>query len=79
MSSSRVSFLIYVSEIVQKYIFCHFVLNAARKLSLLKQIYALESSHYTLSQVDMVHGGLGHRSWHIGNQNIKKDADSAEI
>ena len=42
-------------------------------------IYATESSHYTLPENAMIHRGLSHRSWDIGHQNIKRDADSAEI
>ena len=45
-----------------------------RNLILLKQ-----SSHYTLSETVMVYKGLSHRSWDINDENIKKDADSAEI
>ena len=42
-------------------------------------IYASESSHYTLSENAMIYRGLSHRSRNISDENIKKDADSAEI
>ena len=42
-------------------------------------IYVSESSYYSLSENDMVYRGLSHRSWDISNENVKSDADSAEI
>ena len=42
-------------------------------------IYTSECSLYTLSENDMVYRDLSLCSWNIIDQNIKKDADSAEI
>ena len=46
----------------KKCIFCNFVVTSGRNLSLWKQIYiyASESSHYTLSQKDMVYRDMSH-------------------
>ena len=61
--------------------FLRFCADLSKKSKSVKAIYiyASESSHYTLSENAMVYRGLSHHSWDISNQNIKKDADSAEI
>ena len=81
LSSFHVSFLSYGPYIIQKVHILQFCSDLNKKLEPIKAIYiyASESSHYTLSKNDMVYRGLSHCSWDISNQNIKKDADSAEI
>ena len=45
----------------------------------LRLCFCSESSYDSLLENDIVYRGLSHRLWDISNQNIKKDADSAEI
>ena len=69
-----------VSKLSKKMHFYNLVLTSARNLSLLKQFTYMDvkvSSHS--SENDMGYRVLGHHSWDISNQNIKKDADSVEI
>ena len=42
-------------------------------------IYASEISHYTVSENVMVYRVPSYHSWDISNQNIRKDADPADI
>ena len=61
------------------------VLKLSKKLSKKRRsvkaiyIYASQSSHYTLSENDMVYKGLSNRSWDIKILKYQKDADLAEI
>ena len=70
-----------VLKLSKKVHFLQFCADLSKKSKSVKAIYiyASESSHYTLSENDMVYRGLSHRSWDISNENIKKDADSAGI
>ena len=54
---------VMVLKLSKKCIFCNFVLTSAKNLRLSVKaiyIYASRSSHYTLSENDMVYSGLGH-------------------
>ena len=68
--SKKVHFLQYCADLSKKSVDCS--VEAI-------YIYATESSHYTLPENAMIYRGLSHRSRDICHQNIKRDADSAEI
>ena len=58
-----------------------FVILCRKKPKSIKaiDIYASESSHYTLSENDMLFRGVNHRPCYINNWNTEKDTDSAEL
>ena len=64
LSGFHVCFLSYGPQIVQKSEFLQFCADLSKKPKSVKAvyIYASESSHYTLSENNMVYGGLSHRS-----------------
>ena len=72
---------VIVFKLSKKVQFLQFCVDLSKKFKTLKATYihASESSYYILSKNDMVYRGLGHHSWDINNENIKKDADLAEI
>ena len=61
--------------------FLQFCADLSKKSDSVKVIYinAPESSHYTLSECDMVYRSPSHCSWVTSGWNIKKDAELAEI
>ena len=69
-----------VRRLSKKAHFLQFCAELSKKSKSVKviYIYASESSHYSLSENDVLRG-LSHRSWDISDYNIKKDTDSAEI
>ena len=70
-----------VLKLSKKVHFFAFCADLSQKSKSVKAIYiyASERSYYSLSENDMVYMGLSHRSWDISNENIKNNADSAEI
>ena len=72
---------VMVRNLPKKAYFLQFSDDLSKKSKSVKTIYiyASESSHYTLSENDMVYRGPSHHSQDISNQNMKKDADSVEI
>ena len=66
--SKKVHFLQFCAELSQK-----------PKSGKAIYIYGSESSCYSLWESDLVYRSLSNRSRDISNQNIKNDADSAEI
>ena len=64
LSSFHVSFLSYGPKLPKKLYFLEFCADLSKKSRSVKAfyIYASESSHYTLSENDMVYRGPNHRS-----------------
>ena len=72
---------VMVRKLSKKVRFLQLCAGLTKKCRSIKAIYIYlsESSLSTLSENGMVYRSPSHRSWDIGYQNIKKDADSAEI
>ena len=60
---------VMVRQLSKKVQLLQFCADLSKKSKYVKAIYiyASESSHYTLSENDMVYRGLSHRSWDISN------------
>ena len=60
---------VLVCKLSKKVYFLQFCADLSKKSKSVKAIYiyASESSHYTLSENDMVYRGLSHRSWDISD------------